>query len=93
MAKASAPRWAVSGTVSRYLIRRIWELAGTSTLTCSSSWAGVAVVLSDLAATAATGSDWASWRWLNMLSCWSTRDPGSKALVVIALTSTEAFDS
>jgi hypothetical protein len=55
--------------------------------------AGVAVGASVRAATAATGSDWASWRWLNMLSCWSTREPGSKALVVIALTSTEALDS
>ena len=79
--------------MSRYLILRIWELAGTSALTCSSSWAGVAVVWRVLAATAATGSDWASWRWLNMLSCWSTREPGSKALVVIALTRTEAVDS
>jgi hypothetical protein len=68
-------------------------LAGTSTWTCSSSWAGVAVVRSSLAATAATGSDWASWRWLNMLSCWSIRWPGSKALVGIARTSTEAVNS
>jgi hypothetical protein len=52
----------------------------------------VVVVYSDPAAWA-TGSDWASWRWLNMLSCWSIRWPGSKALVVIAQTSTEAVDS
>jgi hypothetical protein len=54
---------------------------------------GRAALPSVLAASAATGCDWTSWRWLNMLSSWSTRWSGSKALAVIARTSPEAVDS